>query len=164
MFANSQNRLTVGVSDARFSKSPADVIVTHSLGSCIGVCLYDPTRKCAAMLHFQLPDSKLDPEKALSKPCMFADTGLKLILQSMHAAGCRKHSMVVKIAGGAAMKQGPANFDIGQRNHLAIRKALWQSGLMIDSEDVGGDMPRSLFMFVESGKVQMKIRNQTREL
>lgn len=164
MQINSQNRLTVGVSDARFSKNQADVIVTHSLGSCIGVCVYDRVKKCGAMLHFQLPDSKLDPEKALKKPCMFADSGVKLILQSMHAAGCRKHSMVVKIAGGAAMKQGPASFDIGHRNHLAIRKALWQAGLMIESEDVGGDMPRSLFMQISTGKILMKKRNETSEL
>jgi chemotaxis protein CheD len=116
------------------------------------------------MLHFQLPDSKLDTDKALAKPFMFADTGLKLLMQTMISAGCHKGFMEVKIAGGASMRNGPSNFDIGKRNHLAIRKCLWRAGLMIKAEEVGGDFPRSLFMEVETGKIMMKTPSQTKGL
>ncbi len=116
------------------------------------------------MLHFQLPESKLNPDKALTVPFMFADTGLKLLLQTMYAAGCQKQFMKVKIAGGAAMRNGPANFDIGKRNHLAIRKCLWRAGLMIEAEDVGGDTPRSLYMRLDTGVVFMKTPQGAKEL
>jgi len=44
--------------------------------------------------------------------------------------------MQVKIAGGAAMDTGPKGFDIGKRNHLALRKIMWKNGMFIDAEDV----------------------------
>ena len=64
--------------------------------------------------------------------------------------------MTVKLAGGAAMHNGPANFDIGKRNHLAIRKYLWQAGIMIKAEEVGGEIPRSVYLHVGTGKIMIK--------
>ena len=164
MFDSKIKKLVVGVSDAKISSSPQDTIVTYSLGSCIGVCIYDSHKKAGGMLHFQLPESKLDPEKALARPFMFADTGIRLILQNMLALGCKKKYMSVKLAGGAAMRNGPANFDIGKRNHLAIRKCLWQAGLMIGSEDVGRDIPRSVYMELATGKITVKTPQGTKEI
>ena len=164
MLNSAQNKLVVGVSDAKFSTKRTDDIITYSLGSCIGVCLYEPRRGAGAMFHFQLPESKLDPDKAMARPFMFADTGLKLALQSMISAGCRKKDLIIKIAGGASMRNGPSNFDIGKRNHLSIRKCLWQSGLMISAEDVGGDFPRTVRLCLETGTVYVKSPSGTKEL
>ncbi|MFT3785579.1 MAG: hypothetical protein QM770_05370 [Tepidisphaeraceae bacterium] len=55
---------TVNISDAKVSTSPGDTLVTYSLGSCIGVMLYDPNLPIAGLLHFQLPTSTMDPERA----------------------------------------------------------------------------------------------------
>ena len=38
-----KTKVIVGVSDARASRDPSETLVTYSLGSCIGVCLYDET-------------------------------------------------------------------------------------------------------------------------
>jgi len=158
-----KNKIIVGVSDAKLSRSANDVIITYSLGSCIAVCVYEKNLRIGGLLHFQLPESKLDVAKAIARPFMFADTGMKLLLQSLVSAGAQKRHMSVKIAGGAAMRNGPANFDIGKRNYLAIRKCLWQAGLLIESEDVGGENPRSLFLDIETGQVRLKINQQIKE-
>jgi chemotaxis protein CheD len=47
-------------------------------------------------------------------------------------------------------------FNIGRRNHAAIRKVLWQHGLLIDGEDVGGSSPRHLYLAVADGSVTVK--------
>ena len=149
-------QLTVSVSDAKASRSDEDVIVTYSLGSCIGVTLYDSAAKVAGMLHFQLPTSTLDPARAQQAPCMFADTGMSELLSQMSSLGAEKRRLKAKIAGGAKMLNDTSTFDIGKRNHTAIRKVLWQHGLFLDKEDCGGNTPRTLYMNVADGAVTIK--------
>ena len=148
--------IVVNVSDARVSSDPADVIVTYSLGSCIGVAVYDPAARVAGLLHFQLPSSTLDAQKAASHPLMFADTGMAALLAAMQSRGADKRRMKVKLAGGASMLNDSQMFNIGKRNHAAIRKVLFQYGLFIDSEDVGGSHPRTVFLSVADGAFTIK--------
>lgn len=159
-----KTRLTVNISDARISQEPADVLVTYSLGSCIGVCLYDPQAHIGGMLHYQLPDSKMDPQRAAQKPLMFADTGMKLLIDKMQSMGANKKRMQVKIAGGAAMDIGPKGFDIGKRNYLAIRKILWKNGMFIDAEDIGGSSPRNMYLNIETGAVTVRSTGLEKQL
>ena len=61
-------QLTVGIGDAKFSDSPDDVLVTFSLGSCIGLVAYDPVLKVGGLVHCLLPLSRMDPERAAVRP------------------------------------------------------------------------------------------------
>ena len=149
-------KLVVKVSDAKISSNPEDTLITYSLGSCIGVCVYDTAKKIGALLHYQLPTASLSPEKAQQNPFMFADSGLKIILNKMLEMGASKRNMVATVAGGAAINIAPKGFDIGKRNHLAIRKIMWKLGIPIQNEDVGGDTPRTVFMDMSNGAVTIK--------
>lgn len=151
-----KTRVIVGVSDAKVSSNPSDVIATYSLGSCIAVCMYDPATHIGGMLHYQLPDSKQDPQRAKTKPLMFADSGMKILVDKLVGMGVKKKRMNIKIAGGASMDTGPDGFDIGKRNHLAIRKLMWKNGMFIDAEDVGGSSPRNMYMNIASGAVTIR--------
>ena len=159
-----KTRVIVTVSDAKASSDPGAVLVTHSLGSCIGVSLYDATARVGGMLHYQLPDSKQDPERAKQKPLMFADTGMNLLLNKLVSMGGRKKLMTIKICGGAAMDIGPKGFEIGKRNYLAIRKVLWRNGMFIDAEDVGGSSPRNMYLNIENGAVTVRSDNLEKTL
>jgi len=152
----SKRRIVISVSDAKVSGNPSDVLVTYSLGSCIGVCLYDPATNVGGMLHYQLPNSKMDPDRAKSKPFMFADTGMKILVGKLVSMGAKKKRMQIKIAGGASMDTGPKGFDIGKRNHLAFRKIMWKNGMFVDSEDVGGFSPRNVYMDIADGTVTVR--------
>lgn len=156
--------IIVNVSDAKTSGDPADVLVTYSLGSCIGVTVYDPVQHVGGMLHFQLPTSTLDANRARQAPLMFADTGMETLLKQMEQAGAQKKRLKVKIAGGAEMLNDGGLFNIGRRNHAAIRKVLWQHGLFIDAEDVGGKTPRNLYLQVADGTVLTKAQGESRTL
>ena len=61
-------RLVVGIGELAVSQSPEDVIVTHALGSCIAVCLWDPAVRVAGLVHFLLPEAKLNMERARRQP------------------------------------------------------------------------------------------------
>jgi chemotaxis protein CheD len=152
----SKNRVIINVAEGRVSNDPSDVLATYSLGSCIGVCLYDAVAHVGGLLHYQLPSSMMDVKRAEQSPMMFADTGMNILMRKMVALGAEKKRMKVKLAGGAAMDNGPKGFDIGKRNHLAIKKILWQNGMFLDAEDVGGSSPRNLYMNVANGVVTVR--------
>lgn len=152
----SKRKIIVNVSDAKVSNNAVDVLTTYSLGSCIAVCLYDPATHIGGMLHYQLPSSALEPDGAKKKPFMFADSGMEILIEKLLSMGAHKKRMQVKIAGGAAMDTGPQGFDIGKRNHLALRKILWQHGMFLDAEDVGGSSPRNMYMNLDDGSVTVK--------
>ena len=157
-------KIIVGVSDAKVSSNPADTIVTYSLGSCIALCLYDQSTHIGGMLHYQLPSSKMETERSKEKPFMFCDSGTDLLVKKLVSMGANKKRMQVKIAGGASMNTGPKGFDIGKRNHLAMRKVLWKHGMFIDAEDVGGGSPRNMYLDIGTGTVIIKSDSSEKEL
>jgi chemotaxis protein CheD len=159
-----KTRIIIDISDAKVSKDPSEVLVTYSLGSCIGVCLYDPAVQIGGMLHYQLPSSKMDAQRAAEKPFMFADTGMRLLLNKLLSMGAIKKRCQVKLAGGATMATGPQGFDIGKRNYLAIRKLLWSNGMFIDAEDVGGNSARNLYLDIGDGSVTVRSNRLEKQL
>ncbi len=159
-----QTRVVIDISDAKVSNDPADVLATYSLGSCIGVCLYDPAVRTGGMLHYQLPTATMDPQRAREKPFMFADTGMAALVNGLLAMGVNKRRLQIKLAGGATMVTGPQGFDIGKRNYLAIRKILWSQGMFINAEDVGGTCARNLYMNVADGAVTVRSSGLEKQL
>jgi chemotaxis protein CheD len=148
--------VVIGVSDAKTSAEPQEVLVTHALGSCIGVALYDTKTGVGGLLHYQLPDSAEHPDLCGKRPLMFADTGMTLLLDEMSRRGAEKRRLCVHIAGGAKMLNDHELFDIGRRNHVAIRKILWQRGMFITSENVGGRIPRTMLLRIADGTMTIK--------
>lgn len=149
-------QVTVTISDAKVVSGDDNSLITYSLGSCIGVALYDPMKKIGGLLHFQLPTSTLDSARAQQNPFMFADSGFAALLQMMTQQGADKRRLKCKIAGGAKMLADNSSFDIGRRNHAAIRKVLWQHGILCDSEDCGGTQPRTMTIYTKDGTVTLK--------
>ena len=148
--------VTVSIGGLEVSAERDATIITHGLGSCIAVLTYDPIAKVAGMLHFQLPTSTLSPERARETPGTFADTGIPLLFEKMYALGSRKADIIVKAAGGGNFHNDNGTFDIGRRNHAAIRKVLWKLGLLLESEHIGGTAPRTIFLRVADGSFKIK--------
>jgi len=148
----------------KVSSNPEDVLVTYSLGSCIGVTLYDPLQKIGGLIHCMLPLSKVDPERAKEVPYMFVDTGLPLMLQTLINMGANKNRIVAKVAGGAVLLDDNGMFRIGERNHIVVRKLLWKNNILISSEDVGGTIARTVYLQINDGKTIIKSAGKEYEL
>ena len=145
--------LIVGISDIKVSNGMQDVLVTYALGSCIGIVVFDPIAKVGGMLHYMLPDSNLDQNKAKENPAMFADTGIPLLFKACYKLGAEKKRMLVKVAGGASILDDTNYFRIGQKNIMAMRKIFWKNNVMIDKEDTGANYNRTLRLDMSTGKV-----------
>ena len=155
---------TVGISDLYVSDDEADILITYSLGSCIGVTMYDPVAHVGALIHCMLPMSKMYPEKSLNNPYMFVDTGITKMLQAVYDKGARSDRLIVKVAGGASLLDKKRMFRVGERNYAVTRKILWKNNLLIASEEVGGSKSRTLSLYMESGKTTIKNHGQENEL
>ncbi len=154
----------VGISEMFVSRDPEDVVVTYSLGSCVGLSLYDPVAKVGGMVHCMLPLSKIDPEKAAIKPCMFTDTGSMKLLQELFNLGATRGNLVVKVAGAASLLDEKGLFKIGERNYTVLRKVLWKNELLIAGEDVHGTASRTLTLYMKDGRVTIKSGGKEIEL
>ena len=118
--------LTIDIADFKVSDDPQCELVTFSLGSCIGVAIWDRKAKVGGMIHYMLSDSKISPDKAKGNPAMFADTGIPLLFKSAYELGAEKKRMVVKVAGGAKLFNTGDSMDIGRHNYIMLRKIFWR--------------------------------------
>ena len=158
------NRIIVGIADLKVSGNIDDALITYALGSCIGIAVYDPKVKVGGLLHFMLPDSSIDSNKAKVNPAMFADTGIPFLFKSCYRLGAEKRRMIVKIAGGANILDDANYFRIGQKNITALRKIFWKNNVFIDGEDTGKSNNRTVQLNITTGKVTIKTCDRLKEL
>ncbi len=148
------NKLTVGIADMKMSRGSGS-IVTYALGSCIGICLYDPSIRLGAMIHIMLP---LNMEAGRKNVMKYADTGIRETIKQMEAKGAVRSRIVAKIAGGAKMFEvnGGSLGNIGQRNIESVHLNLKREQIRIVKEDVGGDIARTMFFDVATGMCRVR--------
>jgi len=133
-----RKNLVVGVADMVVSNDPSAELVTYSLGSCLGITLYDPEKKVGGLLHIMLPDSKINAAKAMSAPFTFVDTGVPRLFQSVYNLGAERCRLTIKVAGGAQLLDEKGVFNIGERNQQSLRGLLARNGYAVHAWDVGG--------------------------
>ncbi|MCK6548172.1 chemotaxis protein CheD [Myxococcota bacterium] len=154
---------TVKISDLAVTNRPGSIVITHALGSCVAVALWDPRTKATGLLHYMLPAAR-NSSQPDHPPAMFADTGIPLLFESMYALGAKKADLVVKVAGGASMSPGSDVFDVGKRNLTAMRKILWKNGILIKAEDTGGSSSRTIWIETSTGRTIVRSPSGEKEL
>jgi len=148
----------------KISDNENDILVTYSLGSCVGVTLYDPKENIGGLIHCMLPLSKVDRDKARKNPFMFVDTGLMKMLQDMYERGAKKKNLVAKLAGGAKLLDKNNIFNVGERNIVVVRKILWKNDILIKGMDVGGSKSRTVRLYMESGRTTVRNKGEENDL
>lgn len=152
--------IIVGVSDMKVSNDADAVLITYSLGSCIGISVYDSVAKVGGILHFMLPESKLDEGKAQKNPFMFADTGIPALFEALCDMGAVTERMKVIVTGGAQVLDQKGFLNIGKRNQIAVKELLSRHKVEIDYEEVGGNVNRTIKLLIKNGEAWLKISGQ----
>jgi len=128
------------------SSRAGDELVAIGLGSCIGLAMIDRDAGVAGLAHVVLPESQGKPGPAAK----FADLVVPELLGKMTSAGAVKRRIEAVMIGGARMFSVGASMDIGARNAEAVRAALKQAGIRINTEEVGGNRGRTARIIVGS--------------
>lgn len=155
-----EQRLVVGVGDFAVSNNQSMQITTYSLGSCIGLTIYDPVRRVGGLLHLMLPDSSINPQKAVNQPAMFADSGIPALFRAAYELLADKHRVQICVAGGAQVMDASGTFNIGIRNYKRVAEILDQHSLRIVAEQVGGMVSRTMMLNNQTGEVRLKVSGQ----
>ncbi|MCW3999157.1 MAG: chemotaxis protein CheD [Candidatus Bathyarchaeota archaeon] len=130
-----------------------------SVGSCVGICLYDSKHKCGGLAHIMLPHTHLGPQEPL--PSKFADTAVPALIQAIQEVTGKQGRISARIAGGANMFANTLakGLDIGAKNVVAVREALNAHRVPLVGEDVGGSQGRRISFNLVSGAITVRTHN-----
>lgn len=149
------NVVTVGISDLKVVSDP-DSLITYALGSCVGICLYDPKNKIAGMSHILLPARSPSDDNIMK----YADTAIPLLIREMIAMRAERTRLVAKIAGGASMFASAFSASslsqIGSRNVEAVKASLSHERIPIIAEATGGNQGRTIQFSAETGDLLVR--------
>ncbi len=153
------NVIMLGIGDYGSSTGPNEIVKTMALGSCVALIIIDPKTRMVGMVHIALPDSSINKQKAKELPGYFADTGIPALIAQMQKKGMNllSNRVIIKLVGGAKIMDNHNTFNIGKRNVMAIKKILWKYGLGPRSEDVGGNISRTVQVDSNRGKVLITV-------
>ena len=156
-------RSIVSVGDMKIGQSE-DLLLTHPLGCCLGLTVYDPTTRIGGLLHAMLPLSKINLEKAKINPFMFVDTGIPALFEKLSERGALKPDMVVKAVGCGNPMGKKEVFKIGKRNYHVLQEMLMKAGIDLAAEDVGGTASRAVKLDLATGQTVVNSNGAKRVL
>jgi len=156
-------RYVIDVGDMKVGRD-GDMLVTHALGSCLGLMVYDPVARIGGLLHAMLPLSKINQQKAITNPFMFVDTGVPALFKTLYELGGQKKQMIVKAAGCGNPIGKIEMFKIGERNYTVLKKLLWKNNVLLAANDVAGTDSRTVHFDLSTGQTIISKNGQKWEL
>lgn len=147
--------IVVNISDMKISSEPGEVLATYSLGSCLGVTAYDPQTRVGGMIHCLLSRASAAPGKTQQNPYMFVTTGVPLMVRKLVQKGAAVNRLEFKAAGGANMRKDNF-FETGARNYAALERLLARNNISLKAKAVGGSIPRSIYLHLDTGRLVIK--------
>lgn len=147
--------IEVGMAEVKVSASP-EILITRGLGSCVGIALYDPTKRIGALAHPMLPD--INKAKVKSNPAKFVNSVIDTMLEELKKRGCIMSNIRAKLFGGGHMFTAipyDSPFNIGVQNIEKAKDVLSSLGIRIVAEDSGGNFGRTIHLDLATGKVKV---------
>mgnify|MGYP003876705161 CR=1 FL=1 len=126
-----------------------EIVLSTVLGSCVSVCLYDPTCKIGGMNHYLLADAA-EGETANLK---YGANAMELLINRLLRQGASRANMQAKVFGGARMSGRFA--DIGPRNAAFALRFLAAEDFPVLAQDLGGSEARRVNFHPVSGKARV---------
>ena len=156
MLSRDSKVINVGIAEIMTAKSPN--ILRTTLGSCIGVVLYQPDLKIGAISHIMLAKDPIGRDK-LKNPGKYGETALPKLLKLMEEEGCKQGTYFARIFGAASMfKNITSNFlnNIGENNITIVREFFAEKKIPIIAEDIGGHEGRTISLYLDDGHILLK--------
>lgn len=132
------------------SENP-DEIISTLLGSCVGVCLHDPSTGTGGMNHILLPDNVGHASNSAS----IGVNAMELLINAMIKIGANRSQLQAKVFGGSCMVKGLSS--IGARNVEFVNEFLKAENIPMIGGDTGGDEGRRIQFWPHSGAARQKL-------
>jgi chemotaxis protein CheD len=131
------------------------VMITTLLGSCIAVCLQDPSTNIGGMNHFLLGEPGKDDRVADADLVRYGVHSMELLINEMMRKGARRDTLRAQMYGGANVVAGLS--DVGQRNIAFANRFLAEEGIALGHSDVGGTKARRVEFLPYDGRARCSL-------
>ena len=147
--------IQVGIGKYAISDQKGEIIVTHSLGTCVAVILNSPICPSTAMAHVVLPTRLIERDE--HHMGYYADEIIPFLLNHYEKnLGCSRYDVNVSLYGGAHALLQEDIFKVGQKNVSMIEDILRRRGYRIKEAIVGGNNSRTVSVEVATGKIVLR--------
>ena len=149
----------MGVAEWNTAKTPNAIRTT--LGSCVGIVLYNATLKIGGVAHILLAEPP--PGKIINRG-KYARTAIESLIQDLKKIGC-ENGLTARIFGGASMFDSfHSSFlqNIGGDNVKAARDVLSKFNIPVIAEDVGGSVGRAITIYMDDGRILLRSNGKER--
>jgi chemotaxis protein CheD len=156
MLSRDSKLINIGIAELAISRSPN--ILRTTLGSCLGVVLYNPDAKIGAIAHIMLAKDPMGKDK-LKNPGKYGETALPLLVKMMEDEGSKLGTFSARIFGGASMfKNITSQFlnNIGESNIAIVKEFLTMRKIPIIAEDIAGHDGRTISLYLDDGRILLK--------
>ncbi|MBR9675604.1 chemotaxis protein CheD [Candidatus Woesearchaeota archaeon] len=164
------DEIIVGIGELLAAHNPV-TLSCLGLGSCVAVALIDKDSHVGGLAHVMLPDSKacalrVNNDRDANILNKYADVAISKLVEKMVKKGANKNHIIAKVVGGARMFQycNSESMDIGRKNIEIIKRILYDKGIQIEAEDIGGTHGRSVRFNTATGKLVIKSIDAQKEL
>jgi chemotaxis protein CheD len=96
----------------------------------------------------------LPKSDGVGPPEKYADTGLVRLIRAVAPDKAAAMRLRIVACGGSTMYED-STFRIGPRNIAALKQFLWNMGLTLAAQDLGGTEPRTARIDLEAGTVSV---------
>jgi chemotaxis protein CheD len=145
--------VTIHIGALHASRKPT--VVYTLLGSCVGVCLYDPVARIGGMNHILLP-GRADL-KHFDASARYGINAMELLINKILRLGGNRDRLLAKAFGGAHILPAisPEN-GTGRKNIEFVLEFLKMEKIHLVSHDFGGRKARQIYFYTDTGEVLLK--------
>src|SRR3989339_82962 len=151
--ASKKKEVRIHIGD--FYTSRQGIVISTILGSCVAVCLHDRHNNIAGMNHIILPGKT--NSTVIDQQTRYSINAMEILINAMMKKGASRHNLMAKVFGGAHVLP-----DIDTKNAVGplisdfVVRFLETEGIPITARDLGGEQPRKVFFFTDTGNVSVK--------
>ncbi|WP_088330385.1 chemoreceptor glutamine deamidase CheD [Lacimicrobium sp. SS2-24] len=133
-----------------------DTMIVTVLGSCVSVCLHDPSNGIRGMNHYLLPSDQGPKPSILSESARYGGYAMEILINQMLKLGAKRHNLVAKVFGGGNVMRGFMLSNVGERNVDFTFDYLKRENIPVIASDVLSDYPRKVYFLPGEGTVHIK--------
>lgn len=158
------NPIIVRMADLDFA-SDDNILRTNSLGSCLGIIIYDKKNKIGSLAHTMLPNlyENYDFETHKGK---FVDSAIPYMIDTLEHRGAYRHNLNAMIFGGSQMFFTSSQSliqNIGKKNIDTSIKIFKEYNIPIIANETGGQISRTIELYCDKGLVILYELNKVKK-
>jgi len=148
------DKQAVKVLPGEFYVDNDEIPIVTVLGSCVAVCLRDPTAQVGGMNHFLLPDG--GDSGLASTAGRYGVNAMEMLINELVKRGAQRRRLEAKIFGGGHVMKNFTSLNVGERNAKFTKDFLRTEEIRLLSEDLLDVHPRKVCFLPKSGRALVK--------